>query len=74
MKIVFKCPKCSSTDIQNIKRGSVYYHACYGCGHKWSEVSEDSKSLYRLIVAAIVVFWIVMLAIILDCVCRWISM
>ncbi len=73
MKIVFKCPKCGSTDVQNIMRGSVYYHACYGCGHKWSDVSEDSKTVYRLAVAAVIVFWIVMLTIILKFMCRWIS-
>lgn len=72
--IFFKCPKCGSTEVQNNVHGDVRYHVCYGCGHKWSEVSENSKSLYRLMVSAVVAFWFVLLLIIIKSMLKWISM
>ena len=64
--IFFKCPKCGSTDIRNVRSGKVDAHVCYGCGHKWGGTSDYPKNLYRLFVAANVVWSVIFMYVVVK--------
>lgn len=73
MTIFFKCPKCGSTDIRNVRSGKVDAHVCYGCGHKWGGTSDYPKNLNRMFVAATAGLAIILLCIIINQILQWIS-
>lgn len=72
--IYFKCPKCGSTEVRNLRSGSVNAYACYGCGHKWGDgcdTLERQKARKRRLLVA--VWWILLFCLIIEGILTWIN-